>query len=109
MESNVDDVPFSREFRSVVYQWAKGTLDTRAFGTERDVNRIGYEWMHHTLAPKPIPADDSRLEVGGRDCTQPYLASHFNISANELWIAEQDRHSRPESRGQNGRFRTQYR
>ena len=31
-----DGTPFSREQRSVVYQRAKGDLDTSAFGTEHD-------------------------------------------------------------------------
>lgn len=81
VESNIDDTPFSREFRSLIYQRAKGDLDTRPFGTERDVNRIGYEWMHHSLAPKPISEKEPRVGVGGPHCTQPYLASHLNVSA----------------------------
>ncbi len=81
VESDIDGKPFSREFRSVVYQRAKGELDTRAFGTQRDVNRIGYEWMIHSLVPRPMPNAEPRVRVGGPDCTQPYHASYFNISA----------------------------
>jgi len=81
VESNIDGTPFSREFRSIVYQRGKGDLDTRAFGTQRDVNRIGYEWMHHSLAPVPPLEVEPRVTVGGDDCTQPYEASHLNISA----------------------------
>ena len=81
VESDIDERPFSREFRSVVYQRAKGDLDTRAFGTQRDVNRTGYEWMNHSLAPRPMPTSEPRVRVGGPECTQPYLASYFNISA----------------------------
>lgn len=29
VESNIDDTPFSREYRSLIYQRAKGDLDTR--------------------------------------------------------------------------------
>ncbi len=81
VESNTNGTPFSREFRSIVYQRAKGDMDTRAFGTQYDVNQVGYEWMHHSLAPKPVAEEESRVRVGGEGCTQPYLASHLNISA----------------------------
>jgi len=81
VESNIDGRPFSREFRSIIYQRAKGDLDTRAFGTQRDVNRVGYEWMHHSLAPKAVEKIEPRVSIGGQDCTQPYEASHLNISA----------------------------
>lgn len=81
VESDIDGRPLSREFRSVVYQRAKGEVDTLPFGTQRDVMRVGYEWMHHSLAPLPVPAVEPRVRVGGDQCTQPYLASHLNVSA----------------------------
>ena len=81
VESNTDGMPFSREFRSIVYQRAKGDLDTRAFGTQHDVNQVGYEWMHHSLAPTQTSETEERVRVGGEDCRRPYLASHLNISA----------------------------
>src|SRR5438067_1884191 len=52
VESNNDGKPFSRNERSVVYQRAKGALDTSPFGTQRDVYAAGYEWINHSLAPK---------------------------------------------------------
>lgn len=81
VESNIDGTPFSREFRSIVYQRAKGDTDTQAFGTQRDVNRVGYEWMHHSLAPLPVQEVEPRVSIGGDDCSKPYDASHLNISA----------------------------
>src|SRR6185312_7105325 len=51
VESNSDGRPFSREDRSVVYQRAKGQLDTLPFGTQWDVYAEGYEWINHSLAP----------------------------------------------------------
>src|ERR1051326_1631913 len=45
VESNSDGKPFSRNERSVVYQRAKGALDTLPFGTQRDVYASGYEWI----------------------------------------------------------------
>src|SRR4051812_29074222 len=37
IESNTDGMPFNREQRSVVYQRAKGELDTLPFGTQRNL------------------------------------------------------------------------
>lgn len=81
VESNNDGKPFSRNDRSIVYQRAKGELDSLPFGTQRDVYAVGYEWINHSLAPvHPDPAV-SRLTVGGPACTQPYSASILNVSA----------------------------
>ena len=52
-ESEKDGMPFSRDTRALVYQRAKMVLDKRPFGTQEDVYREGYEWMHHSMAPKP--------------------------------------------------------
>ncbi|HVQ15515.1 MAG TPA: hypothetical protein VMS40_18065, partial [Vicinamibacterales bacterium] len=81
IESNHDGRPFSRNDRSVVYQRAKGELDTLPFGTQRDVYAVGYEWINHSLAPVHPDHACSRVLVGGRACTQPYSASIFNVSA----------------------------
>ena len=81
VESNIDGMPFSREFRSVIYQRAKGARDTVPFGTQRDVERVGYEWMTHSLAPRSVPEVAPRVLVGGPDCKRPYSASYLNISA----------------------------
>ena len=80
-ESEKDGMPFSRDIRAVVYQRAKMQLDKRPFGTQEDVYREGYEWMHHSLAPKPHSKEKFRITIGGPDCTRPYSASVFNISA----------------------------
>src|SRR6201997_3023755 len=56
-------------------------LDKRPFGTQEDVYREGYEWMHHSVAPKVRGDNQFRITIGGPDCTKPYSASVFNISA----------------------------
>jgi glutamate synthase domain-containing protein 2 len=81
IESNSDGRPFSRNDRSVVYQRAKGELDTLPFGTQRDVYAAGYEWINHSLAPVHPDPSSSRVLVGGPACTQPYSASILNVSA----------------------------
>jgi len=81
VERDTDGQPVSREFRSLVYQRAKGMRDTRPFGTLFDVYRPGYEWINHSLSPTPVAKEESRVSVGGPQCTKPYAASHLNISA----------------------------
>src|ERR1700687_735966 len=80
-ESEKDAMQFSGDTRALVYQRAKMVLDKRPFGTQEDVYRDGYEWMHHSVAPKVRPAAKSRVTIGAPDCTKPYSASVFNISA----------------------------
>src|SRR5438552_9142119 len=80
-ESEKDGMPFSRDTRAVIYQRAKMVLDKRPFGTQEDVYREGYEWMHHSVAPKPHAEEAFRITIGGPDCKKPYSASVFNISA----------------------------
>jgi glutamate synthase domain-containing protein 2 len=80
-EGDKDGTPFSRDRRAVVYQRAKGELDVRPFGTQYDVYAVGYEWMHHSIAPRPVAKEPFRVMVGDAECTKPYSASVFNISA----------------------------
>jgi glutamate synthase domain-containing protein 2 len=80
-EGEKDGMPFSRDRRAVVYQRSKNTLDVRPFGTNYDVYAPGYEWMAHSIAPTPVSTDPHRVLIGGSECTQPYSASIFNISA----------------------------
>jgi glutamate synthase domain-containing protein 2 len=81
VESDMDGTPFDRVQRSNIYQRAKKELNTTPFGTKRNVYETGYEWINHSLSPKSPAKEASRIEVGGPDCTQPYSASIFNISA----------------------------
>jgi glutamate synthase domain-containing protein 2 len=80
-ESDKDGTPFSRDKRSVVYQRAKAVLDKRPFGTQYDVYAEGFEWVRHSMMPQPVAAEPFRVAIGGPDCSRPYDASVFNISA----------------------------
>jgi glutamate synthase domain-containing protein 2 len=80
-ESEKDGMPFSRDKRAVIYQRAKMALDKRPFGTQYDVYSDGYEWLRHSMAPKPVAEKPFRIDIGGPDCAKPYCASVFNISA----------------------------
>ncbi|MEN8167437.1 MAG: FMN-binding glutamate synthase family protein [Pseudomonadota bacterium] len=83
VESDTDGTPINRMFRSIVYQRAKGALETVPFGTRVDTYRTGYEWIGHSLSALDASEidQDLRVAVGGPDCGQPYSASIFNISA----------------------------
>ena len=83
IEGETDGAPINRMFRSVVYQRAKKERDTTPFGTQTDLYAAGYEWMNHSLNAKSLHDinDNPRVEIGGKDCTQPYSASIFNVSA----------------------------
>jgi glutamate synthase domain-containing protein 2 len=80
-EGDKDGSPFPRDQRAIVYQRAKRELDKRPFGTQFDVYEEQYEWLHHSIAPRPVlPHDDLRMLIGAGSA-QPYSASLLNISA----------------------------
>ena len=80
-ESNLSGAPFNREQRSLVYQRAKNTVDKLPFGTELDIYSREYAWLNHSAAPEALSKDAFRIDIGGPQCTKPYSASVFNISA----------------------------
>ncbi len=81
IELNTDAFPIERELRNIVYQRAKGELETQPFGSQRDVYGIGYEWAAHSLTPVRPPEEIPRILIGGPDCRKPYSSSLLNISA----------------------------
>ena len=81
VESDTSGTPIPREFRSLVYQRAKGDRDTRPFGTIFDVNRAGYEWVNHSMQPKHLTDFEPRIKFGGPDCKKPYMSALLNVSA----------------------------
>ncbi|MBS3666418.1 FMN-binding glutamate synthase family protein [Vreelandella boliviensis] len=81
IQSDLDERPFSREQRAVVYQRSKNESDKKPFGSLLDMYQPGHEWINHSLLPCAIENEDFRVRVGGSHCSQPYLASVLNISA----------------------------
>ncbi|QYJ87578.1 FMN-binding glutamate synthase family protein [Shewanella mesophila] len=79
--NDTEEAPFNREQRSLVYQRAKNVRDTIAFGTQHDLLQENYLSLWHSLSPKHIEDQAKRVRIGGPDCSQPYDASYFNISA----------------------------
>lgn len=82
IEGDNEALPFSRSQRSLVYARAKSESSERAFGSLLDVYSDRYEFIAPSLRPAPV-ADLStmRVTIGGPQCSQPYSASLFNISA----------------------------
>lgn len=83
LETETSGRPISRMFRSIVYQRAKGSLDSVPFGTQIDTYKAGYEWIGHSLSALSVDEmnDDPRVTIGGPDCKKPYSASILNVSA----------------------------
>jgi len=88
--------------RAVVYQRAKMVLDKRPFGTQYDVYAEGFEWLRHSMAPRPL---QPRRSASSRrsDCPRPYDASIFNIG-HELRRLEPNVFA-PSTRRQGRQFR----
>jgi glutamate synthase domain-containing protein 2 len=80
VESDQDATPFSREQRALVYRRAKGIDGLRPFGTQLDVEKLGHEWINHSMRPSHLASDDFRVMIGAGRCAQPYNASVLNIS-----------------------------
>ncbi len=81
IERNYDGRPYDRDTRSAIYQRSKGIKEEQPFGTERDVNEVGYEYLVHSTAPVDPPEAPPRVRIGGPDCTRPYDMSLLNVSA----------------------------
>jgi glutamate synthase domain-containing protein 2 len=81
IERNYDGRPYDRDTRSAIYQRAKGIKEEQPYGTERDVDEMGYEYLLHSTVPvDPLP-EPPRVRIGGRDCTRPYDMALLNVSA----------------------------
>jgi len=81
VETDTDGRPYSRVVRTVVYERAKNVEGVKPFGTELDVYNTEYQFITHSIAPKPEAKEDFRLTIGNEQCSKPYSASVLNISA----------------------------
>jgi glutamate synthase domain-containing protein 2 len=83
IETDLEGKPFNRLQRSLVYQRSKKETDTTPFGTQLNVYDEGYEWINHSIRAIPFSQvnHEPRVRIGSSQCTQPYDASLFNISA----------------------------
>ena len=76
-EDEKQGMPFSRDKRAVIYQRAKKVLDKRPFGTQYDVYADGYEWLRHSVMPRPLATEAFRITIGNQQCARPYSSSVF--------------------------------
>lgn len=81
VEDDFELTPFPREHRSVIYQRAKGAMETVPFGTHHDVYAVGAEWISHSLTPGQVPEGHRRVRIGEGRCRKPYAAALLNVSA----------------------------
>jgi len=83
VEGDNEEAPFSRQHRGVAYRRSKGVNCTIPFGTTRNTQAVGYEWINHSLYPtEHLP--EQRVLIGANNpqvTTQPYSSSILNISA----------------------------
>lgn len=83
VETDIDGRPFDRLQRGLVYARSKKELDTKPFGTQLNVYDEGYQWINHSI--KAIAFQDidenPKVRIGSAQCTKPYMASLFNVSA----------------------------
>jgi glutamate synthase domain-containing protein 2 len=81
VEDDHSGKPYSHDERALIYARAKGQEDRQPFGTELDAYHGAFEWMTHSIAPKPVVTEPFRIKVGGADCKKHYEAAILNISA----------------------------
>lgn len=81
IQGDNEGAPFTHGQRALVYQRAKNVSDVLPFGTQQDVYAVGYEWINHALFPFAPATIEARVTIGGPACSQPYSASHLNISS----------------------------
>ncbi|HMI06756.1 MAG TPA: FMN-binding glutamate synthase family protein [Flavobacterium sp.] len=83
VETDTDGKPFDRLQRSLVYQRSKNETDSHPFGTQLNVYDPGYQWINHSIKAIAFKDIDQnpKIRIGSSQCTKPYMASLFNISA----------------------------
>jgi glutamate synthase domain-containing protein 2 len=81
IERNFDGRPFDRDVRSLIYERAKGIAAEQSYGTERDIDYPGYEYLVHSVAPVEPAPEPFRVRIGGPECKQPYDMALLNISS----------------------------
>ncbi len=78
--SNLEEAPFNREARDLIYRRAKNLNDTIPFGTEHDITAEGYLCIFHSINATVVSPEKARVLIGGPQCSKPYSASLLNVS-----------------------------
>lgn len=80
VERRTDGAPINKNSRAIIYQRSKNVGATHPFGTEMNVYEEGYEFITHSMYPKKVK-EEPRVLIGEAQCSKPYSASLYNISA----------------------------
>ena len=81
-ETDDDEVPYSRNQRSMVYQRSKNIDGVRPFGSLEKMYDDDFVWLNHSITPSSILNSDFRTKVGiGKNS---YNMSVLNISGTSL-------------------------
>jgi len=81
-ESDDDEVPFSRNQRTMVYQRSKNIGGVRPFGSLERMYDDDFVWLNHSITPSKIVNGDFRTNVGLGKST--YKMSVLNISGTSF-------------------------
>ena len=81
-EADSDELPYSRNQRSMVYQRSKRILAARPFGSDENQYLEDFNWLNHSISPSKIGNDDFRITVG--EGNHAYDISILNISGTSF-------------------------
>ena len=81
-ETDDDEVPYSRNQRTMVYQRSKNIGGVRPFGSLEKMYDDDFVWLNHSITPSSIENSDFRTKVGiGKNS---YETSVLNISGTSF-------------------------
>ena len=81
-EADDDELPYSRNQRSMVYQRAKDEGGVRPFGSLEQMYENDFVWLNHSIIPSHIKNGDFRITVGSGK--NSYQMSVLNISGTSF-------------------------
>ncbi len=81
-EDDDDEVPYSRNQRTMVYQRSKNVGGVRPFGSLEKMYADDYVWLNHSIIPTTIKTNDFRTQVGVGE--NSYKMSVLNISGTSF-------------------------
>ena len=81
-EADSDELPYSRNQRSMVYQRSKKILAARPFGSDENQYLEDFNWLNHSICPSKIEDDDFRIRIG--EGKNAYDISVLNISGTSF-------------------------
>jgi glutamate synthase domain-containing protein 2 len=81
-EDDNDELPYSRNQRSMVYQRAKSVLAARPLGSIENMYEEDFTWLNHSLLPIHPDTNEFYVRVGEGD--KAYQMSLLNISGTSF-------------------------